>query len=545
MRVASVLVLLGLSLTAFLASALHRGSSLTNTIAPDIAGVPTVGDFLTVSDGTWTPRPASYTYQWQDCNAHGADCSNVRGATAKRYRVAGHDTLSSIRAVVTAHVAGASASASGFTGPEPAQFNWISYSGDGLSTRCSADSVKANRYQLIVLQSNEPHASRYVSCLHADNPHVKLIVYVDSIATSIGDTTDAGSCTSYTLDNDQAIAHPADPAWDWFLHDIPLSSVTLANEASSRIRLSGSSDAFLLDVGLSAYWPACASHATSVARRDGADGILWDDVICQGEYTGIESSPAYPNDASWQTAENNWASHAAASVHADKLLQIANIAGGESATCGDPAFRTDIIRNGRLDGSMEEGWTDGGAAPPGNPYGPAQQNRYWRGKLTDAIQAEASHKYYEAHNNYGSCSRMPCGNEAEDTYSLASLLMAANGYSSLNTADGQCYAACEAWWPEYNTALELGPAIGRYQTRSDSHRRTFYERDFANGIALANPSRDSIPWFSLTPGGTYSGKSCTPNSSYPTSRSTCLTLTNVSRVTLAADQGLILLKTKR
>jgi hypothetical protein len=271
---------------------------------------------------------------------------------------------------------------------------------------------------------------------------------------------------------------------------------------------------------------------------------MWDNVTCQRD-TGVEASPAYRTDASWQTAENHWASHAAVEVRdASRLFQMANISGGESATCHDPNFRTDIVGRGKLDGSMEESWTDGGVAPPSDPYGPAQQNQYWKGKFSDALQAEAADKYYEAHNNYDDCRRSPCGNEAEDTYSLASLLLAANGYSSLSTADGQCYSACETWWPEYVTALQLGPAIGGYQMRQDHHGEQFYERDFANGVALANPSQHSIAAFSPTPGGKYSGRSCVPKRSYPTTSSTCVTLTNVKTVRLSADQGLILLRAR-
>jgi Hypothetical glycosyl hydrolase family 15 len=535
MRRGSILGVLCVSLTAALGCGPAKGD-LANTVAPKISGVPTVGDTLTVTHGTWTGSPTSYTYQWQDCNPRGTGCSNITRAASTRYRVASRDTLSSIRAVVTAHNASGSASASGITGPEPAQFSWISFSGRGLSSRCRADSVKANRYQIIGLQSNESHAPKYVSCLHADNPHVKVIVYVDSIATKISDRTDAGSCTGYGTDNRQAITHPGDPTEDWFLHDDALSSVNPANETSSRIGYRGSSDQILLDVGLSAYWRACESHAVSLANGDAANGLLWDNVIAHRNFVGIENSPAYPTDAAWEGAENDWASHAAAGVHKTyRLFQIANIAGGQWDR-EDPTFRTDIVSKGQLDGSMEESWTDGGE-------GPAQQITDWKGKLGDAMQAEAADKYYEAHNNYAGCSSSPCGNESADTYSLASLLLAANGHSSFITADGQCYSACEAWWPEYDTALQLGPATGSYQTRTDRRGHTFYERDFANGVALANPSQNSIVSFYPTPGGKYSGRSCTPRGSYPTTSSTCSTLSGVRAVRLRPDQGLILLKT--
>src|SRR4029077_8838801 len=44
-----------------------------NSVRPAVSGTPTVGQELRVSQGTWSPRPASLRYQWQRCNSNGTD----------------------------------------------------------------------------------------------------------------------------------------------------------------------------------------------------------------------------------------------------------------------------------------------------------------------------------------------------------------------------------------------------------------------------------------------------------------------------------------
>lgn len=56
--------------------------ALTNTAAPQVSGLAKVGSWLTATTGTWTPDPASVTYQWY------ADGQPIAGATAATYKVA-------------------------------------------------------------------------------------------------------------------------------------------------------------------------------------------------------------------------------------------------------------------------------------------------------------------------------------------------------------------------------------------------------------------------------------------------------------------------
>ena len=74
-----------------------------NLQPPAITGVARVGETLTASDGTWSgTSPFTFSYQWRRCNAAGAACVDVSGATAKTYFVAAPDVDSTIRVAVTA-----------------------------------------------------------------------------------------------------------------------------------------------------------------------------------------------------------------------------------------------------------------------------------------------------------------------------------------------------------------------------------------------------------------------------------------------------------
>ena len=73
-----------------------------STAAPTISGTVLVGQTLTVSTGTWLNFPVTYTYQWERCDAAGANCAAIPGATAQSYAITAGDVGFTLAAVVGA-----------------------------------------------------------------------------------------------------------------------------------------------------------------------------------------------------------------------------------------------------------------------------------------------------------------------------------------------------------------------------------------------------------------------------------------------------------
>ncbi len=110
-RVAVFLVEIGLrqisnSVTSSYATTIasHIATELTPIAVspPTITGTPQQGQTLTGTPGTWTAPDAVFTYQWQHCDAAGATCVDVAGATASTYAVTTADVGATLRVVVKA-----------------------------------------------------------------------------------------------------------------------------------------------------------------------------------------------------------------------------------------------------------------------------------------------------------------------------------------------------------------------------------------------------------------------------------------------------------
>jgi hypothetical protein len=85
------------------ASAVIQPSAPSNTAVPEISGTPAEGQELTATTGTWkgTP-PLAFAYQWQRCDAAGANCLNIGAATASAYTLVSDDVGKRVRVQVRA-----------------------------------------------------------------------------------------------------------------------------------------------------------------------------------------------------------------------------------------------------------------------------------------------------------------------------------------------------------------------------------------------------------------------------------------------------------
>lgn len=61
-----------------------------------------VGQTLVATPGAWGGNPTKFTYQWEDCDASGNNCTLIAGATASSYTVQQSDVGDTLRTVVVA-----------------------------------------------------------------------------------------------------------------------------------------------------------------------------------------------------------------------------------------------------------------------------------------------------------------------------------------------------------------------------------------------------------------------------------------------------------
>jgi hypothetical protein len=99
------------------ATMMTAAASATSAAAPQTSSAPTIsghareGRTLTAGNGTWTNSPTGFSYQWQQCDASGAGCNAISGATSKTYSVASGDVDHALRLAVTASNSDGSSSA--------------------------------------------------------------------------------------------------------------------------------------------------------------------------------------------------------------------------------------------------------------------------------------------------------------------------------------------------------------------------------------------------------------------------------------------------
>src|SRR3569833_2050278 len=81
----------------------HAAAGPAARVPPVITGTLQQGKQLTVSTGTWSGSgTVGYAYQWYRCNASGAHCSSIHGATRATYKEVAKDVGGTLSAAVAA-----------------------------------------------------------------------------------------------------------------------------------------------------------------------------------------------------------------------------------------------------------------------------------------------------------------------------------------------------------------------------------------------------------------------------------------------------------
>ncbi len=91
------------SSTSAASAAVVNGDVSTNTPVA-INGTPTVGTASTLNAGSYSPTPASSSYQWESCS--GSTCTNITGANASSYTPVSGDVGSTLKVVETVSESG-------------------------------------------------------------------------------------------------------------------------------------------------------------------------------------------------------------------------------------------------------------------------------------------------------------------------------------------------------------------------------------------------------------------------------------------------------
>ena len=82
-----------------------------DSTVPTVTGTAQQGQTLTEHHGEWSNSPTGYTYQWWRCNASGASCGAIAGATNATYSPVAEDVGHELRVTETAGNAGGSGTA--------------------------------------------------------------------------------------------------------------------------------------------------------------------------------------------------------------------------------------------------------------------------------------------------------------------------------------------------------------------------------------------------------------------------------------------------
>lgn len=339
-----------------------------------------------------------------------------------------------------------------------------------------------SKLQLAVVQAG-PKAASFVKHLRQVASGIRVLAYQAFIVRA----SDGAGLTGCLPGKG---SYPA----NWYLH----------GRSGSKAAWTGSlPSTYQMDIGNKAYLQACAKHALSIAHSMGADGVFLDQIGTSVHWEQLAVSCSGPgasgtcsSDKNWQNAMTSALGYMASQLHAHKLMLFGNVGGGNITFCcgGGPAIWQRYVS--KMDGAMEETWT---YATNGKPVPTSEV----QAGLANTAWSEAHGKYTIVNDDIRNC-------QACSDYGLATMMLVTNGYASYDVSNG-AYSNYAAWFPSYNTAKSLGPAIGNGTRQSNG----LMVRRFAAGDVVVNDTGHAIsdPVFGTVPA--HAGQFRSPTSSLP------------------------------
>jgi hypothetical protein len=181
-----------------------------STAKPTISDTtPQTGDALAAGNGTWTgDQPITFTYQWQRCNASGASCTAVAGATAQTYTVQSADAGSTLRVAVTGrNAAGSSTAVSDPTSVVTRGTGSVAIESVTLPNRLVIDQIRFSPRRISYSRTRSFTITLRVREVNSNRPVSGALVYVRStpIVTTTPQerATDANGMISFTVQTER------------------------------------------------------------------------------------------------------------------------------------------------------------------------------------------------------------------------------------------------------------------------------------------------------------------------------------------------------
>jgi hypothetical protein len=340
-----------------------------------------------------------------------------------------------------------------------------------------AAQATAAREHVVILQAWETNE---LEAIKAANPSTIVLMYQNASSAS----TSASATGIYAT----GVSYRQASANGWLLK----------NTSGQPFTFQGENWLYATDIGSTAYQSAWAANVIAKLDAGPWDGVFLDDVNPTIAYHYCVSCVAkYPSDATYSAAMGSFVAAVGPQIQAAGKLAVANIGSwsGFGSTV-DPWLQS-------LSGAMDEQFLKWGTTAGAGYAAPAT----WRTQLQELALTQSEHKLFLG------VTHSAAGDEQAALYGYATELLAGEGDASFSLAADYTNAT---WFPEYDYAL--GAPTGAYSVTSSG----VYQRTFADGLALVNPTGSSQ---TVTLGGSYSGSG----------------LSHVSTVTMAPQSGLVLM----